>query len=134
MAAVRGLVDEGLADGARLAIRGGSAGGWTVLAALTGTDAFAAGVSYFGVADLLALAADTHDFESRYLDGLIGPLPEALPVYEERSPLNRVDGLSCPVLLLQGADDKVVPPSQAEMFRDAMVRKGNPARLPAVRG
>ncbi len=126
VAAVRGLVDEGLADGARLAIRGGSAGGWTVLAALTGTDAFAAGVSYFGVADLLALARDTHDFESRYLDGLIGPLPQALPVYEERSPLNRVEGLSCPVLLLQGADDKVVPPSQAEMFRDAMVRKAIP--------
>src|SRR3954454_11505804 len=126
LGAVRGLVAEGLADGARLAIRGGSAGGWTVLAALTGTDAFAAGVSYFGVADLLRLAQDTHDFESRYLDGLVGPLPAAQSVYEARSPLNRVDALSCPVLLLQGADDKVVPPAQAEMFRDAMVRKRIP--------
>ena len=126
VAAVRGLVDAGLADGARLAIRGGSAGGWTVLAALTGTDAFAAGASYFGVADLLSMAQDTHDFESRYLDGLVGPLPAALDVYNARSPLNKVGNLSCPVLLLQGADDKVVPPAQAELFRDAMVRKGIP--------
>jgi dipeptidyl aminopeptidase/acylaminoacyl peptidase len=126
VAAAQGLVDAGIADGARLAIRGGSAGGWTVLAALTGTTAFAAGASYFGVADLLRLAQDTHDFESRYLDGLVGPLPAALEVYEQRSPLNRVDQLSCPVLLLQGEDDEVVPPSQAEMFRDALVRKGIP--------
>jgi dienelactone hydrolase len=124
VAAARGLAHAGLADVARIAIRGGSAGGWTVLAALTRTDAFAVGASYYGVADLLALAEDTHDFESRYLDGLVGPLPEARDVYEQRSPLNNVDGLSCPVLLLQGELDKVVPPAQAELFRDAMVRKG----------
>ena len=126
VAAARGLVDAGRADGARLVIRGGSAGGWTVLAALTRTDAFAAGASYFGVAELVRFAKDTHDFESRYLDGLIGPLPESLALYEERAPLSHVDRLSCPVLLLQGDEDRVVPPSQAELFRDALVRKHIP--------
>jgi dipeptidyl aminopeptidase/acylaminoacyl peptidase len=126
VAAVQGLAEAGLADGARLAIQGGSAGGWTVLAALTETDAFACGVSYFGVAELIKFAEETHDFESRYLDGLIGPLPEARDLYETRAPVNNVDGLSCPVLLLQGLDDPVVPPSQAERFRDAMVAKSLP--------
>lgn len=126
VAAVVALADKGEADRARLAIRGGSAGGWTTLAALTRTDAFAAGTSYFGVAELLKFAEDTHDFESRYLDGLVGPLPEARDVYVERAPLNHVDELSCPVLLLQGLEDKVVPPSQAEMFRDALAAKGIP--------
>ncbi len=126
VAAARGLVDAGRADGDRLVIRGGSAGGWTVLAALTRTDAFAAGASYYGVAELVRFAQDTHDFESRYLDGLIGPLPESLALYEERAPLSHVDGLSCPVLLLQGDEDMVVPPSQAELFRDALVRKHIP--------
>lgn len=125
-AAVRGLAEAGEADGDRLLIRGGSAGGWTVLAALTRTDTFAAGASYFGVADARGLATDTHDFESRYLDGLIGPLPEADAIYTERSPLSHVDELSCPVLLLQGAEDAVVPPAQAELFRDVLVRKGIP--------
>jgi dipeptidyl aminopeptidase/acylaminoacyl peptidase len=97
-----------------------------VLSALTRTDAFAAGTSYFGVAELVKFAQDTHDFESHYLDGLIGPLPETLERYVERAPLSHVDGLSCPVLLLQGAEDEVVPPSQSEMFRDAMLRKGIP--------
>jgi dipeptidyl aminopeptidase/acylaminoacyl peptidase len=126
VAAVQALAKNGEADPARLAIRGGSAGGWTTLAALTRTDAFAAGTSYFGVAELLKFAADTHDFESRYLDGLVGPLPTAHDVYVERAPLNHVDELSCPVLLLQGLEDKVVPPSQAEMFRDALAAKGIP--------
>ncbi len=126
VAAVRALADDGLADGARLAIRGGSAGGWTVLSALTRTDTFAAGTSYYGVAELERFAEDTHDFESRYLDGLIGSLPEHRSRYVERAPLTNVGGLSCPVLLLQGADDKVVPPSQAEMFRDALVSAGIP--------
>ncbi len=126
VAAVRGLVDAGRADGERLVIRGGSAGGWTVLASLTGTDAYAAGASYYGVAELVRFAQDTHDFESRYLDGLIGPLPESLALYEQRAPLSHVDGLSCPVLLLQGDEDRVVPPSQAELFRDALVRKHIP--------
>lgn len=126
VAAALALVERGDADGARLAIRGGSAGGWTTLSALTRTDVFAAGTSYFGVAELLRFAADTHDFESRYLDGLIGPLPEARDLYEDRAPLSHVDGLSCPVLLLQGSDDEVVPPSQSLLFRDALVRKGIP--------
>ena len=134
VAAVQGLASDGLADGARLAIQGGSAGGWTVLAALTGTDAFACGVSYFGVAELIKFAEETHDFESRYLDGLIGPLPEALALYESRAPVNNVDGLSCPVLLLQGLDDPVVPPSQAEQFRDALVAKGLPHAYRPTRG
>jgi dipeptidyl aminopeptidase/acylaminoacyl peptidase len=123
---VQALADAGRADGKRLVIRGGSAGGWTVLAALTRTDTFAAGASYYGVAELIEFAATTHDFESRYLDGLIGPLPETRDRYVERAPLTHVDGLSCPVLLLQGDEDKVVPPSQAELFRAALVRKAIP--------
>ncbi len=134
VAVLQGLVEQGLADPRRLAIRGGSAGGWTVLAALTGTDVFACGTSYFGVAELLQFAQDTHDFESRYLDGLVGPLPEMHALYEERAPLNHVDDLSCPVLLLQGLDDPVVPPSQSELFRDAMVRKGIPHAYLAFEG
>jgi acetyl esterase/lipase len=126
VAAAQALVDRGDADRARIAIRGGSAGGWTTLAALTDTDFFAAGTSYFGVAELLRFATDTHDFESRYLDGLVGPLPECHDRYVERAPLSKVDQLSCPVLLLQGSDDPVVPPSQARMFRDALARKGIP--------
>jgi dipeptidyl aminopeptidase/acylaminoacyl peptidase len=134
VAALLGLADAGLADRGRLAIEGGSAGGWTVLSALTTTDVFACGVSYFGVAELLRFAATTHDFESRYLDGLIGPLPEARELYDTRAPVNNVDGLSCPVLLLQGLDDPIVPPSQAEMFRDALVRKGIPHAYRAYEG
>jgi dipeptidyl aminopeptidase/acylaminoacyl peptidase len=134
VAVVRGLADQGMADGDRLAIQGGSAGGWTVLSALTGTKVFACGVSLFGVAELVKFAEATHDFESRYLDGLIGPLPEALPLYESRAPLSKVDQLSCPVLLLQGLDDPVVPPAQSEMFRDALVAKGIPHAYLAYAG
>jgi dipeptidyl aminopeptidase/acylaminoacyl peptidase len=126
VAAVLGLADAGIADRRRLAIQGGSAGGWTVLSALTTTDVFACGVSYFGVAELLQFAQETHDFESHYLDSLIGPLPEAGALYDQRAPVNNVEGLSCPVLLLQGLDDPVVPPSQAERFIAALRRK----RLP----
>jgi len=133
-AAVRGLAEAGLADPDRLAIEGGSAGGWTVLAALTTTPVFACGVSYFGVAELIQFAAETHDFESRYLDGLIGPLPEARELYERRAPVNNVDGLSCPVLLLQGLDDPIVPPSQAERFRAALLAKGLPHAYRAYEG
>jgi dipeptidyl aminopeptidase/acylaminoacyl peptidase len=120
------LADAGEADRDRLAIAGGSAGGWTTLAALVRTDVFACGASYYGVAELERFAEDTHDFESRYLDGLVGKLPEDRAVYRDRAPLTHVDDLSCPVLLLQGAEDKVVPPSQAELFRDALARKGIP--------
>lgn len=126
VAAVRGLADAGVADGARLAIEGGSAGGWTVLSALTTSDAFACGISLFGVAELIEFVKETHDFESRYIDGLVGPLPEARELYEQRAPLNNVAGLSCPVLLLQGLDDPIVPPAQAERFRDALMAKGLP--------
>lgn len=123
-AAARGLVEAGLADGKRIAIKGGSAGGWTVLCALADTDAFAAGISRYGVADLRRLVADTHDFESRYLEGLIGPLPEAEDVYVARSPLSRPETLRTPLLILQGSEDPVVPPSQSEALRDALVANG----------
>jgi dipeptidyl aminopeptidase/acylaminoacyl peptidase len=134
VAAVQALVRDGLADGERLAIRGGSAGGWTTLAALTTTDVFAAGVSYYGVAELISFTEDTHDFESRYIDGLVGTLPEDRDVYLERAPLSHVDQLSCPVLLLQGLEDKVVPPSQAELFVAALERKGIPHAYLAFAG
>ncbi|WP_022880784.1 S9 family peptidase [Gryllotalpicola ginsengisoli] len=126
IAAVRGLAEAGIADGGRLLIKGGSAGGWTVLSALTQSDAFAAGASYFGVAELTEFAKETHDFESRYLDGLIGPLPEASDLYESRAPLTNVDRLATPVLLLQGLDDPIVPPAQAERFIAALETKGIP--------
>lgn len=132
--AVTGLADAGLADRERLAIAGGSAGGFTVLACLTGSDVFAAGVSYYGVSDLAALAADTHDFESRYTDGLIAPLPAGAAIYEERSPLSQIDRLTTPVLLLQGLDDPIVPPAQAELFRDALAAKGLPHAYIAYEG
>jgi len=119
-AAATALADAGLADPDRLAIAGGSAGGWTVLAAVTRTDVFSAGISRYGVGDARALAEDTHDFEARYLDGLIGPLPEAESVYVERSPLGRPDLFRVPLLILQGSEDRVVPPSQAEAIRDAL--------------
>ncbi|WP_439594079.1 alpha/beta hydrolase family protein [Microbacterium sp.] len=124
--AARGIAASGVADPARIAIAGGSAGGWTVLAALARTEAFAAGISRYGVGDARMLAADTHDFEARYLDGLIGPLPEAEAVYIERSPLTHRDGFRVPILLLQGADDRVVPPAQSEAVRDALAERGIP--------
>ncbi|MDH6677352.1 dipeptidyl aminopeptidase/acylaminoacyl peptidase [Rhodococcus sp. LBL1] len=134
VAAVRGLADAGLADPNRLAIEGGSAGGWTVLSALTTSDVFACGVSYYGVAELVEFVKETHDFESRYIDGLIGPLPEAADLYARRAPVNNVEGLSCPVLLLQGLSDPIVPPSQAERFRAALVQKRIPHAYLAYQG
>jgi dipeptidyl aminopeptidase/acylaminoacyl peptidase len=122
----RYLVDRGEVDARRLAIRGGSAGGYTTLAALTFRDVFRAGASHYGVSDLEALARDTHKFESRYLDGLIGPYPERLDLYRERSPIHHAERLACPVILFQGLEDKVVPPSQAEVMRDALRAKGLP--------
>ena len=120
------LAEQGLVDRERLAIRGGSAGGFTVLTALTGTDVFAAGTSLYGVADLEALATDTHKFESRYLDGMIGPYPEDKATYDQRSPINHTDGFSCPLLVLQGDEDEVVPPNQAEAIVAAVAAKGLP--------
>jgi dipeptidyl aminopeptidase/acylaminoacyl peptidase len=134
VAAVQALVREGLADGTRLAIRGGSAGGWTTLAALTGTDIFAAGTSHYGVAELVGFATQTHDFESRYIEGLVGVLPQDRDVYVERAPLSHVDRLSCPVLLTQGLEDEVVPPAQAELFVQALERKGIPYAYLAFAG
>jgi dipeptidyl aminopeptidase/acylaminoacyl peptidase len=128
------LADGGHVDGARMAIRGGSAGGYTTLCALAFADVFAAGASYFGVGDLAALATDTHKFESRYLDSMIGPYPEAADVYEERSPLYNVDGFSCPVILLQGLDDKVVLPPQAEEIVAALDAKRIPHAYVAFEG
>jgi dipeptidyl aminopeptidase/acylaminoacyl peptidase len=122
----RYLVDRGLADGRRLIIRGGSAGGYTTLAALTFRDVFSAGASFFGVSDLETLATDTHKFESRYLDSLAGPYPEAREVYYSRSPIHFTDRLSCPIIFFQGLDDKVVPPSQAEAMVAVLEAKGLP--------
>ncbi|MBV8542214.1 MAG: S9 family peptidase [Pseudonocardiales bacterium] len=121
IAAVRWLAGQGRVDPARLAIRGGSAGGYTTLAALARDDTpFAAGADLFGVADLEALAAETHKFESRYLDGLIGPYPQRRDVYVERSPIHHVEKLTRPLIVLQGMQDEVVPPNQSEMIVDAL--------------
>ncbi len=128
VAAAQALVDQGLADPARLAIRGGSAGGLTTLLALT-QDVFACGVSYYGVTDLLRLAQETHDFESRYLDTIIGGLPGYTATYRERSPINRAAEITVPVLLLQGADDPVVPPDQARALAATLHERGIPHAL-----
>jgi dipeptidyl aminopeptidase/acylaminoacyl peptidase len=114
------LMEQGLVDGERLTIDGGSAGGFTTLCALTFYDTFKAGASYFGVSDLGALARETHKFESRYLDGLIGPYPEERQLYEDRSPIFHTDLLARPMILLQGLEDRVVPPNQAEMMFEAV--------------
>jgi dipeptidyl aminopeptidase/acylaminoacyl peptidase len=108
---------------------GGSAGGFTTLACLTGTDTFAAGPSYYGVADLEALARETHKFESRYLDNLVAPYPQGRDTYVERSPIHHLDGLSAPMVLFQGLDDVVVPPAQAEQLAAALRAKGLPVGL-----
>ena len=124
--AVRHAIAEGLADGERAVITGGSAGGYTVLAALACRDVFKGGASHYGVSDVAALARDTHKFESRYLDWLIGPYPERADLYRERSPLTHADRLRCPVIFFQGAEDRVVPPNQTEMMVEALRRQGIP--------
>jgi len=126
VAVARALALEGLVDAERLAISGGSAGGYTTLCALTFHDAFAAGASHYGIGDLEALARDTHKFESRYTDWLVGPLPEARARYVERSPVHHPDRLACPVIFFQGLEDKVVPPNQAEAMVDVLARRGIP--------
>ncbi len=118
------LVKQGKVDGEKLAISGGSAGGFTTLAALTFYDVFKAGASYYGVSDLEALATDTHKFESRYLDNLIGKYPEEKEIYQRRSPINNVNKLSCPVAFFQGLEDKIVPPNQTEKMVEALKNKG----------
>lgn len=122
----RYVVDRGLADGDRLIIRGGSAGGYTTLAALTFRDVFKAGASYYGVSDLEVLEEDTHKFESKYSSSLVGPYPQRRDLYFERSPIHFTEQLSCPLILFQGLEDKVVPPNQAEMMYDAVKKKGLP--------
>jgi dipeptidyl aminopeptidase/acylaminoacyl peptidase len=120
------LADQGQVDGDRLVIAGGSAGGFTTLCALTFRDVFKAGASYYGVSDLKVLAEDTHKFESRYLDSIIGPYPEQADLYHDRSPIHAIDRLSCPVIFFQGDEDRVVPPNQSERMADALRQKGVP--------
>jgi dipeptidyl aminopeptidase/acylaminoacyl peptidase len=128
------LAKQGLIDGNRLAITGGSAGGYTTLCALTFRDVFKAGASHFGVSDLEALSIDTHKFESRYSDRLVGPFPEARELYRERSPIHFTDRLSAPVIFFQGLEDKIVPPNQAEMMVEALRAKGLPVAYVAFEG
>lgn len=121
------LVEQGLADSKRLAIRGGSAGGYTTLACLTfKNDVFKAGASYYGISELEVFATDTHKFESRYMDSLIGAYPERKDLYFNRSPINFIQNLSCPLIMFQGDEDKVVPPSQSQMMFEAMRDKELP--------
>ena len=122
----RFLVEHGDVDGTRLAITGGSAGGYTTLCALTFRDTFQAGASHYGISDLEALAHDTHKFESRYEESLVGPYPERQDLYRERSPIHFTDQLSCPLIIFQGLEDKVVPPNQAELMVSALRAKGLP--------
>ena len=117
-------VTSGLANKDQLIIRGSSAGGYTVLSALTFEDVFSAGASYYGISELTSLADDTHKFESRYLDRLVGPYPEKKSLYAERSPINSTEKLNCPVIFFQGKEDRVVPKEQAEMMFDALNKKG----------
>jgi len=122
----RFLVERGTVDGNRLAITGGSAGGYTTLCALTFREFFKAGASHYGICDLEALARDTHKFESRYEESLVGPYPERRDLYQARSPIHFTERLSCPVIFLQGLEDKVVPPNQAEMMVAALRAKKLP--------
>lgn len=126
IAGARWAAEQGLADPEQLIIRGGSAGGYTTLAAHAMGDTFATGASYFGISDIEALARDTHKFESRYLDQLIGPYPEAKAIYRDRSPIHHLDGFNAPLLLLQGLEDRVVPPNQSEMIFEALKSRGIP--------
>jgi len=128
------LASRGVVDANRSVIDGGSAGGYTTLCALTFRDYFKAGASYFGVSDLEALELDTHKFESRYSDGLVGPYPERRDLYHERSPIHFTERLSCPIIFFQGLEDKVVPPNQAEMMVEALRQKGLPVAYVAFAG
>jgi dipeptidyl aminopeptidase/acylaminoacyl peptidase len=135
----RWLADEGIADPARIAIRGGSAGGWTSAASLTdtaaGTDIYRCGVIYYPILDLAGWrTGETHDFESRYLDGLVGPWPETAERYHERSPVNRADRLVRPFLLLQGAEDEICPPVQSERLLDRVAGRDVPHAYLAFEG
>ncbi len=128
------LVDRGLVDGNRLAIDGGSAGGYTTLSALTFRDTFKVGASYYGVSDLEALATDTHKFESHYLNGIVGPYPERVELYHQRSPIYNAERLARPVIFFQGLDDKVVPPDQAKRMVSILLAKKIPVAYIAFEG
>jgi dipeptidyl aminopeptidase/acylaminoacyl peptidase len=132
--AARYLVERGDVDGDRLAIEGASSGGLTALAALAFRDGFAAGISIFGIADLELIRHDSHKFEARYADRLIGPYPEAAEVYRERSPMHALDQIRCPVLVLQGLDDRVVPAANAEALVEALRQNGIPHAYIAFEG
>ena len=132
--AARFLVERGLVDAERLCIRGSSAGGFTTLSALTFSNQFKAGASYYGIGDLVALTRETHKFESRYMDRIVGPLPEAAALYHERSPINFTNRLRCPVIFFQGLEDKVVPPNQAENMVSALQANGLPVAYLAFEG
>lgn len=132
--AARYLVERGLVDRERLAITGGSAGGYVVLCALTFGKTFKAGASHFGISDAEALARDTHKFESRYLDTLIGPYPERADLYRARSPINYAERISCPVIFFQGLEDKVVPPNQSEAMVEALKKRGIPVAYVTFEG
>ena len=134
VSAVQYLIEQGKADASRVTITGGSAGGYTTLCALTFRDCFTGGSSYYGVSDLEALVHDTHKFESRYLDRLVGPYPERKDLYDQRSPIYFTDHLSCPLILFQGLEDKVVPPNQAEKMFEAVKAKGLPVAYVAFEG
>jgi dipeptidyl aminopeptidase/acylaminoacyl peptidase len=132
IAAAQALVSSGDADGARLVIRGGSAGGWTALCAVTAHAAdspFKAATSYYGITDPRSFAGTTHDFESRYTDGLIGPLPGLAATYAERSPAQHVTPETCPILQLHGQDDPIVPPAQAHALAAQLTHQGIPHAL-----
>jgi dipeptidyl aminopeptidase/acylaminoacyl peptidase len=134
VAVARHLAEIGRADPERLAIRGGSAGGYTTLCALAFSDTFAVGASHYGVSDLVALATETHKFEARYLDRLVGPLPDAAATYAARSPLAHAEQIRCPVIFFQGLDDRVVPPAQAEVLVAALRRRGIPVAYVPIPG
>ena len=126
VAGVKYLIDTGRVDGNRAAIRGGSAGGFTVLATLAFHNVFKAGANYYGVSDLEALARDTHKFESRYLDRLVAPLPEGRAIYEARAPIRHLENFKAALITFQGSEDKVVPPDQSRAIVAALKAKGVP--------
>jgi dipeptidyl aminopeptidase/acylaminoacyl peptidase len=130
----RYLAEREVVDGNRLIIRGGSAGGYTTLAALTFRDVFKVGASYYGIADLEVIARDTHKFESRYLERLVGPYPAARNLYYQRSPIHFAERLSAPMILFQGLDDAIVPPSQAEIMLEGLRGAGVPYAYVAFEG
>ena len=134
VAAIDHLIAAGQIDGSRVAIRGASAGGYTVLAGLAFTRRFAAGINYFGVADLETIATDTHKFESRYLDSLIAPLPEGLAIYRARSPIHHLNAMDAALITFQGDEDKAVPPEQSRRIVDAVRRRGRPVAYLEFKG